>query len=194
MEGQQGAPRAGVTVRGDYWEGRSSRRQKIFPVPSQLGLPAIEWGVVETIATSASGAGTKKDACDRPGMRTDRTGASAYSRNSELQVAGARAANSSAVLNNGVISASWPSRRAIWTLSIYSRGEGRLGEETSQLAVRGRMSRIFRLAYAASGVDWKDLPDTKGEGKGLSLSDFSRASRRMDSSYRRASSANRRRL
>jgi len=49
---------------------------------------------------------------------------------------------------------------------VYSRGEGRLGEETSQLAVRGRMSRIFRLAYAASGsgVDWKDLPDTKGEG------------------------------
>eukprot|EP00962_Isochrysis_galbana_P025509 scaffold7876_cov67-Isochrysis_galbana.AAC.1 len=46
---------------------------------------------------------------------------------------------------------------------VYSRGEGRLGEETSQLAVRGRMSRIFRLAYAASDVDWKDLPDTKGE-------------------------------
>eukprot|EP00962_Isochrysis_galbana_P028547 scaffold9034_cov124-Isochrysis_galbana.AAC.5 len=38
-----------------------------------------------------------------------RTGASAYSRNSELQVAGARAASSSAVLNSGVISASWPS-------------------------------------------------------------------------------------
>eukprot|EP00962_Isochrysis_galbana_P059998 scaffold33934_cov129-Isochrysis_galbana.AAC.1 len=37
------------------------------------------------------------------------TEASAYSRNSELQVAGARAASSSAVLNNGVISASWPS-------------------------------------------------------------------------------------
>eukprot|EP00962_Isochrysis_galbana_P033162 scaffold11043_cov111-Isochrysis_galbana.AAC.2 len=26
---------------------------------------------------------------------------------------------------------------------VYSRGEGRLGEETSQLAVRGRLSRIF---------------------------------------------------
>eukprot|EP00962_Isochrysis_galbana_P034983 scaffold11925_cov101-Isochrysis_galbana.AAC.4 len=47
---------------------------------------------------------------------------------------------------------------------VYSRGEGRLGEETSQLAVRGRLSRIFRLAYAASGVDRRDLPDTKGEG------------------------------
>eukprot|EP00962_Isochrysis_galbana_P031064 scaffold10100_cov136-Isochrysis_galbana.AAC.2 len=55
---------------------------------------------------NARGAGTRKDAFDRPGMRT---AVSAYSRNSELQVAGARAANSSAVLNNGVISASWPS-------------------------------------------------------------------------------------
>eukprot|EP00962_Isochrysis_galbana_P007912 scaffold2150_cov137-Isochrysis_galbana.AAC.15 len=49
---------------------------------------------------------TRAHAFDRPGMRT---AMSAYSRNSELQVAGARAANSSAVLNNGVISASWPS-------------------------------------------------------------------------------------
>eukprot|EP00962_Isochrysis_galbana_P023491 scaffold7105_cov116-Isochrysis_galbana.AAC.5 len=38
-----------------------------------------------------------------------RMAASAYNRYSELQVAGARAANSSAVLNSGVISASWPS-------------------------------------------------------------------------------------
>eukprot|EP00962_Isochrysis_galbana_P018358 scaffold5298_cov131-Isochrysis_galbana.AAC.1 len=55
---------------------------------------------------------------------------------------------------------------------VYSRGEGCLGEEreqpaaSCQLAVRCRMSRIFRLAYAATGVDWKDLPDTKGEGCG----------------------------
>eukprot|EP00962_Isochrysis_galbana_P004949 scaffold1364_cov116-Isochrysis_galbana.AAC.6 len=45
---------------------------------------------------------------------------------------------------------------------VYSRGEGRLGEETRQLAVRGRLIRIIRLAYAAWGGKWQDLPDDWG--------------------------------
>jgi hypothetical protein len=34
---------------------------------------------------------------------------------------------------------------------VYSRGTGRMGEESRQLVVCGRLSRIIRLAYAAYG-------------------------------------------
>jgi hypothetical protein len=35
--------------------------------------------------------------------------------------------------------------------------------------VRGRLSRIIRLAYAAYGQQWQALPDEKGEGWRLLL-------------------------
>jgi len=64
---------------------------------------------------------------------------------------------------------------------VYSRGEGRLGEETSQLAVRGRLSRIFRLAYAAraAGESFRDYRDRlqeylacKTDKSGSSVADY----------------------
>eukprot|EP00962_Isochrysis_galbana_P019139 scaffold5574_cov126-Isochrysis_galbana.AAC.1 len=87
---------------------RGSHPKSIVSGLAYWSLRKNKWSVVETIATSASGAGIPRR-MPVTGPEYVRTGASAYSRNSELQVAGARAASSSAVLNNGVISASWPS-------------------------------------------------------------------------------------